>query len=179
MNEILEHTVSKWAKKLQLPTHPAYDFETDPTGQPEYVNPVTLNNYLVVYGNAQNQLSDYITTKNVRVTELKSAQRKKQRELDDFEESILRKSPPALERHVKTLKLQNAYIAAKAAETGREVEHRGFVIALRSIEDEIEEVKSKIDTAKLWIKTLEDNTVKIQTHLSFVKSEVDRVKRFG
>jgi len=179
MKELLDHEVSTWAHKLQLPVNPAFDFEVDPSEQPEYVNPVTLNNYLATYSNAQIQLTDFVSVKNTRLTDLKKSQREKQRELDDFEERVLRKHPPSLERHVKTLKLQGAYIAAKAEEMGLSVEHKGYIVALRSIEDEMETVKSRIDTAKLWIKTIEDNTIKIQTYLSFVKSEVDRVKRFG
>lgn len=162
--------------RLIMPTSPSHDLDCDPDGQPEYANPVTVNNYQIVYSNALHELTDIVVKGNKQLEGLKKEKRAADRALDDFGNQILRKANPKA-INLKTLKMQDAFISEKAEEFGQSIEYEALTEESRKLEDQIGEVQAKIKSARDWIDSIRLASDNGKTFLAFWKADAERVRR--
>lgn len=166
----------KLGKRLTVPVSQSHDLECEPDGQPEYANPVTVNNYQIVYSNALIELADTVVTYDKVVSAGKKKQREVERKMEDLGRRVLQQSSPrALD--LKTLKMQDAFISAKAGELGLGTEYEQYTADLRQLEDEIAEAATVVKAARDYIHVVERASNNAMAFLSYYKHEADRVRR--
>ncbi len=162
---------------LLIPVNPKYDFAGDPSGQAEYVNPVTLNNMEIKHANAAILVADRVTGHMVRLAKFKADRDDAQNDLDDFEADLLRLHPaPPNDR--KTNKLLDSYIRRIAEQEGQLDHYKGLIDKVRKLDREITVTDAAVDAGRQvssLIKMLGEHG---QTHLSFVKNEYRQSKSY-
>lgn len=167
--EPLEERLGATAQRLMIPTNPSVEVATLEPREFEYANPVTLNNLLLLYGNARIELGDKLERANKRLEGAKLEKRKAERQLEDFETARLRTSPAP--RGVSTLKLLAAHIESAAFLEGLSDQYDELREALAEAEDAVHAAQAGVNRLKDWGDTLEAATNSITVHLSYVKAE--------
>jgi hypothetical protein len=161
--------LSPSALRLTIPTNPNVDISVVPTAEFEYANPVTLNNMLLLYGNAVIELAGKRDRAGKRLEAAKLERRKAERQLEDFEQGLLRTHPAP--RGVTTLKLLAAHIEAAAFSDDTSDQYDDLRNAVRTAEDAVEAANAQISTLKGWGDAIETASGNITVHLSYVKAE--------
>lgn len=159
------------ATRMKIKTNPAFDPDTDPTEQEwAYVNPVALNNDLIVIANEMLTLAEYTVQAINENKGYRLSRRKLQREQDDFETKLLAEDPlnPA---EGKNLKTTAAALERRITQGQHSKVTEDRVKRIREYEDAIERNDDIIKTAKIYWDTAERISDNIKTHLSFVKDE--------
>lgn len=164
-----DDALSALAEGLLIPTNPTVDLSASPIGDFEYANPVTLNNQLLLYGNAVIQATDRIAACHKQIEAAKLAKRKAERQLEDFEQAILRKYP--LPKGTGTLKVIDAYIARMAVEEKLHEQYADLKDEVRKQDDERAKWEAREKTTRMWLDAIDRASQNITTHLSFVKYE--------
>lgn len=159
----------QFLQKLKLPVNPAYKWD-GPDDQPEYANPVTLNNRIIELANASLTTAQAIVIYQKRRGELRNDLKAAQDALDDFEQELLVQFPPP-PTATKSNRLVQTYLLTTATHHNKRDAYLALRDTVRRLEAQLETVGVKLDTmrtAQAAIQTVADN---VQTHLSFVKSE--------
>lgn len=166
-----EAGASKTALKLTIPVNPGSAEAPERsanTEQFEYANPVTLNNRLILYGNAVIDATDRLNAYNLKIEEAKLSKREAERQLEGFEGRLLRSYPP--EKNLSTLKLVQAYVERMAFDRdGTGEQYLELREALEKAEDAVHHWQAKAENLRTWLKAIELASHNITTHLSFVK----------
>jgi hypothetical protein len=162
---------------LLIPVNPGYDFSADPGGQPEYVNPVTLNNMEVRYANAAIQVVDRVTRSMKKLAQFKADLDEAEQAVEDFESDLLRLHPPP--RGEKTLKLIDAHILRIAEQEGTITEYRAKMAKTRDLKRQIIITDAAVDAGRLVLTQLKMVGEHGQTHLSFVKNEYKQARGYA
>lgn len=160
---------SPFFAKLEIPTRPDYDVDTD-SGGADYVPPVVLNNRIVLYTNAAIELTERIVRLNRKVEGLRLEQRKVSRKRDTLRTTLLAEHP-APPSAAKNLMLTEAYVLTLAKNAGLSGALSEYEDAIAAFEDQIDLAKSDTESAKYTMNTIKLACESIQTHLSFVKQE--------
>jgi hypothetical protein len=174
--------LSARALKLMLPTNPNVDPDVDPSrvegGDFEYANPVALNNRIVFYANATIEGTDELYRLTAKQRAAKLGKRKAERQLDQFEERILRIHPAP--KGNNTLKALTAHIQKAAFEkedTGAQYEQ--LREDFETAEDTLVGIDSKLSQVRMWLDAIDAAQEAIRTHLSWVKADAGGGRRRG
>ena len=167
-----ETTKADFYIHLQIPTNPEYDFGADPETQFDYANPVTLNNKLIEYANASIVVIRRLVTAQQEVAECKQELQALNAQIDDVEQEILSAYPPTT-ADTKTLKVLAAYIRRRATEDPDKA-HLYFTRLndRTELQARLLVLDAQIDNARQTFQLIKLLSDQVQTHLSFVKSEV-------
>lgn len=161
--------MSQLADRLTLPLNPAHDVEADPGDQADLANPVTLNNYELVYTNAMIQVTQLSIDVNRKIEACKKARAEAEHQLEDLEEAVLRAHPAPTSAN--SVKKTQAWVAERAVEMelgGRRTE----LVALgRDYDQTLAGLKAEAWHCSLWIDAIKLGSQNMQTHLSYVKDE--------
>lgn len=157
-------------KSLLVPTNPDFDWDADPNSQPEYVNPVTLNNKEVEYANAAIHIAQKLVATNKEIARVKRALIAARHAQDDFEREVLL-SFPAPPSATKSTKLLQAYLYKVTTENKQRKKMDELTKEVRELERELIGLEIQADTAHDVFQAIKLGGEHIQTHLSFVKSE--------
>lgn len=155
--------------RLTIPTHPDYDMERD-SGTMDYVPPVVLNNYVVLYLNAAIELTKSIVVKNKEIERLRLERNEKDRFVDDLRVRLLAANP-APAGDTKNLQLTEAYIHRVAEQGGQLALLQATKQDVAQIDDRIAEAKSAVESMRFTMETIKLAMTGMQTHLAFVKME--------
>ena len=162
---------------LLIPVNPSYNFEADPAGQPEYVNPVTLNNMEIRHANAAITVADRVTRRMKELAQLKVDLDIAEQALEDFESDLLRLNPPP--RGEKTLKLIEAHIRRVSEVESQATKYAELRNKVRELKRQIIIVDAAIDAGRLMLTQIKLLGEHGQTHLSFVKQEYRQARGYA
>jgi carbonic anhydrase len=154
---------------LKLPVNPTYKWDGN-EDQPEYVNPVTLNNRIIELANASLATSQLIVVNQTRRGAVRAQLKDAQDALLDFEQDLLVQFP-APPNATKSNRLVEVYIRTLATHHNKLDEYRKLRLAVRELEREEMVISTKLDTLKTALASIQTVGDNIQTHLSYVKSE--------
>jgi hypothetical protein len=158
---------------LHIPVNPEFDWSIPATEQLEYVNPVTLNNWTILLANYGLEVSQSIVGVNRKIRDRKKARAAAKHAFSDFQQDLLREyPPPALA--TKNLALTDAYIRNTAFVAGRQEEYNHLQIALSDADQALEHLDIELDNARQVWDTIKLMGIHIQTHLSFLKSDMKK-----
>lgn len=157
-------------KSLVIPTNPDYKWELDPDEQPEYVNPVALNNREVQYANAAIRVAQRLVATNRHIAKSKQNLATARHALEDFERELLL-AYPAPSSATKSTKLLQAYLYAAAIQHDKRETLNALVTEVRAIERDLISLEIEADMAHTAFQAIKLGGEHIQTHLSFVKNE--------
>lgn len=164
----MSEELSNMASKLLIPVNEAA--AEAPSGQEEfeYANPVTLNNRLILYGNAVIEATDRLNRITKQIEAAKHAKRTAERVLAEYETRLLRKYPS--QKNLTTLKLVQAHLDRVAFDLDDTAEqYDGLRKDVEKAEDAQEHWEAKAGEIRMWMKAIETASQNIMTHLSFVK----------
>lgn len=161
---------------LKIPVHPHYKLGDAPEGQTQYVNPVTLNNYLIRAVNSHGTIVDMISGVNRVLGKLRAELADADASVEDLEKEMQMEHPaPTNDR--KSNKLLEAYLMRIAHTSGYMDSYRSLKELVRTKKREIglQEVEKDVLFQELQhIKLMSEN---IKTHLSYVKQETQAALR--
>ncbi len=157
--------------RLEIPTHPDYDFDKDPADQFEYANPVTLNNQLVLYTNAAIGLTQTVVSLGRRRQASRLRKKDLERKLKGLRNRVLSDNP-APPSAAKNLALTEAYVFRCLDAAGKLNEAEQLEAQIAVLEDEGETMKEEVENLHFTMKTLELAGTNVMTHLSWLKAEV-------
>lgn len=151
-----------------VPTNPGYVFEK-PRVSGQYVNPVTLSNWLIRICNDLELTAERMVIVTGRLARLQADLRKAKHDLEDFEGDMLVKSPPPVNDR-KTNKLLEAFVRTKV----KEQQDGGMVwnqlrTTVLQLENDILEAEAEQDACRVRLKKLELQSDNIKTHLAYEK----------
>lgn len=157
--------------------NPGYDWEHNPNLQPEYTNPVTLNNKLVYFANAYVEVTRRLGIAYKLLAEIKLAKHDAESALKDFEAEILNiYIPTSSER--QNNRVLDSFISRSAATHEATNEYIKLINAVREQEKKLIAIAIRIDYYNSQKSAIELAGTHIQTHLSFVKSEQRQSRSF-
>jgi len=168
-------SASSW-DELLVPTYPTYDWDADPGEQPEYTNPVSLNNCVIRWVNAAIRITQRLVATNKRIGQAKVALEQAEAALDDFEQELLRTNP-APASATKSLKLLDAYLNQVAVSTGKADDYRKLIGRIREIRQRLRILEMTADNCRHIGQTLKLAGEHAMTHLSFVKTEAAAARK--
>lgn len=157
---------------MRVPTNPNYVFE-QPKVRGQYVNPVTVSNYLITLANEYHDVVEGLSKINRRQASLKADLSKAESELDEFEQELLlthpapagdRKSNKLLEVYIRKLVLEDSDPQTKATWTKLRT-------TVRELRADVVTLDLERDVYFARMGQLKVQSENIKTHLSFVKSE--------
>lgn len=167
------------AARMRIPVNPEFDLEADPhENEYQYVNPVQLNNQLIVLANEQVSLAQVRVAAEREIVALKLDKRKLERKLEDLEEALLRDNPLS-PSEAKSLKTIGAAVARRVKEAGNEAVFAELRDQIRDLEDKTDEQLGLAARSRIYSDTAYNVSENIKTHLSFVKYEVNEAKQHG
>lgn len=154
---------------LKLPVNPTYKWDGS-EDQPEYVNPVTLNNRIIELANASLATSQLVVVQQTRRGLVRTQLKEAQDALLDFEQDLLVQFPPP-PTATKSNRLVEIYLRTLATHHNKLDEYKQLRQAVRAFEREELAISTKLDTLKTALASIQTVGDNIQTHLSYVKSE--------
>lgn len=161
---------SKFFDGLQVPINPNYDFEGDPSEQPDYANPVVLANKLVQYANGVLEAGKHVVIlarKRERVRlDLKTAER----ELVAMRRDTLSRNP-APPSAAKNLALTDAYVYKCIEADGNADKWKALEAKIAKLQDEMEGLEKEEENLKYMQHTIRIASENITNKLSFTKHE--------
>lgn len=157
------------AARLLIPTNPNVQVAEVAPKEFEYANPTTLNNLLILYGNARIELGDKSEKANKALEAAKLEKRKAERQLEDFEKRLLREKP--VPRGITTLKLIGAHLEAAAFLEQTSDQYDLLRDAVRDAEDAEYAASAQVRRYKDWAETIQAAVDSITVHLSYIKHE--------
>lgn len=161
-----------------IPVNPDYDWEVDPTQQAEYVNPVVLNNLEIKLANDAYEVTEAILTLQGKVGQLETRLKKHVLELRVYESGLLSRDPPK-SSDTKSTKLVEAYIWKLAIDSGEEEEYKTLLNTHAALLAKIDELQNAIEINRSKLNSIRLVGEHIQTHLSYIKSEMKSTRVFG
>jgi hypothetical protein len=162
---------------LTIPTNPQFDWSTPAAEQLEFVNPVTLANYEILLANYALEVTQSIVGTNRKIRDAKEAARAAKYAHDDFQHELLRTHPaPAIA--TKSLTLLAGYVRNTAVTVGCSEEFLKLQQAMRSAETVLERLDIELDNSQQVWDMIRLLGVHVQTHLSFVKSDLKQSGRY-
>lgn len=169
----------KLVSPRQIPVNPYFNLDGDPhDNEFAYVNPVALNNQLIVLANEQLTLAQVRVSAERGITRLKLELRKVERDIEDLEETLLRDEPLS-PSEAKSLKTIAAAVARRVKEAGKEAAFATLRQSARAYADEIERASALVARARIYSDTAMNVSDNIKTHLSYVKSEREKSGKPG
>lgn len=159
-------------KSLLVPTNPNYHWDVDPESQPEFANPVTVNNHVLRLANAGIAMAVASAKVNKQLSQAKQALKDAEHALEDFEQDLLRTSPPNTAAQ-KSNRLLALYVRQVAFEHGRQAEHQQLLQAQRAAQGTVDQLEIEKDTIWATSQAIKLAGEHIQTHLSFRKFEAN------
>jgi hypothetical protein len=164
-------------ESLLIPTNPEYDWEADANSQPEYVNPVTLNNREVLMANAAIVITQQHIKVNRQLAQVSHRLQEAEHAVSDFERDLLLRFP-APSTATKNNKLLQVYIYSVATTQGYKDQYETLVRAVRTLSRDLAKWEAEAENCKAAYQAVKLGGEHIQTHLSFVKNEQKVSGRF-
>lgn len=161
---------AQFGDDLRLDQNEQYHWDADPYDQPEAFNPVHTNNKNLVLANALIEVTQRIARNKAVIKDKRKERRKLAAAVEEVERHVLTECPPK-GNEVKTLKLQDAYISRKAFFLGVADKLDTAREQLAQLDDEIDDLKTDIDTDFTWVETIKVESENIRTFLAFYKAE--------
>jgi hypothetical protein len=155
---------------LLVPVNPDYDWDVPAEEQTEFVNPVRVNNHVMLQHNAAIRVAQRVVALNRKIATGRQALGTAKDALEDFEQELLI-TYPAPGSATKNLKVLNAYVRQVAFEHGQREEYLARVQAVRDAERAVASLELEAETARFVFNTIKLTGEHAQTHLSFVKNE--------
>ena len=162
---------------LHIPVNPDYDWDNDPAGQAEYVNPVILNNKLIQNANAFIMVSQKQFSLTPKLVEAKQEHREAVARRKEMEKTIISEGKPTTNDR-KTILLLEAFISYQANVMGLAEEYSMMQDTEESTKNLVEIIQGKMAANEQIIKAIDASTLGIQTHLSYVKSEISHARNY-
>jgi hypothetical protein len=166
------------AKRLRIPTNPDYRFELAPSEQPEYGNPVTVNNKQLEFANAALAVAANIGRVQRTLAATKRELELAEARLEDFEYALLHQRPPTT-ADTKSNKLLQCYIRRIAQATGGAAEFQGMVDAVRGYRAELHGLGAELDTLHAYQQAIKTMGERATVYLSWIKDERRATGRNG
>ena len=157
--------------ELAIPVNPEYDFDLDPAEQPNYVNPVTLNNRIIYYANAASKVSDQLIALRRKLLEARIELRKATRAVSDEEYDILLASG-LTKSDFKSLKDRQYFIRKYVNDSGTSERYATVVEAQDKLSDTVLALEVQLENGEDLLRVINQLSSNIQTHLSYVKNEM-------
>lgn len=161
-----------------IPINTGYDWAIDPTQQAEYVNPVVLNNLEIKLANDAFDVSQKIIDIQTEVGNVEIRLKKKLLDLRIFESQLLAENPPK-SNDTKSTKLVEAYIWKLATEANKLDEYKTLLTSHAALLAKVDDLKNAIEIQRNTLNSIRLVGEHIQTHLSYVKSEMKSTRVFG
>lgn len=162
-----DEPLSAAAQRLLIPTNPSASVGLVPESEFEYANPVTLNNVVLLYGNAKIELADKSDRAHKRLDAAKLELRKAERQVEDFEFRLLRTHPTSK----TTLKLIAAHLDQAAFQEDTIAQYDELRAHVRACEDAVHRAHGVVARLKDWSDAIDSAINSITVHLSYVKAE--------
>lgn len=168
-----------YSARLKVKVNPTFDHDLDPDEQGfTYTNPVAINNEVIRLSNEMTTLAGAQGDALRAIAKLRLEKGKLERAQEDVEERLLRDHPLA-PSEAKSNKTIAAAIARRVLEAGLEEEFVTRRATIREIEDRIADHQATVDIAALYWKTADKLCTNCQTHLSWLKKELETSRRGG
>ena len=162
---------------LLIPTNPDYDWEGDVSNQPEYVNPVTLNNREIMMANAAIVITQQHIKVNRQVAQIRHTLREAEHALSDFERDLLLRFP-APSTATKSTKLLQVYMYSVAITNNLQSQYNSLSGEIKNLSRELARWEAEAENCKAAYQAVKLSGEHIQTHLSFVKNEQKASRSF-
>lgn len=164
-----EPEFSATARRLFIPTNPHAGVGEIPESEFEYANPVTLNNVVLLYGNAKIELADKSDRAHKQLDAAKLAKRQAERQLESYEFRLLRTHPAP--KGVTTLKLIAAHLDQAAFLDGTLTQYEELREEVVKWDDEVHRVQGALKRLDDWGSAIDSAINSITVHLSYLKAE--------
>lgn len=163
--------------QLQIPVNSEYKFDLEPMEQAEYVNPVILNNKLIQNANAFILVSQKQYNLIKMLVQAKQEYREAEASRKDFEKALINSGKPNSNDR-KTILLLEAFLVAEATSLDSLHEYVGLQKVEQVTKGAVENIQGKMSANEQIINAINASTLGIQTHLSYVKSEINHARNY-
>lgn len=162
---------------LHILVNPDYDFDVDPVDQAQYANPVILNNKLIQNANAFIMVSQKQYNLIKTLVEAKHKHREEEARRKDFEKALIISGKPNSNDR-KTILLLEAFITQQAIEEKSLIAYTLLQQDEKQAKKVVETIQGKMSANEQIINAINASTLGIQTHLSYVKSEINHARNY-
>ena len=158
-----------------IPVNPEYSWDTEPQLQPDYFNPVVVNNKVIFYSNEIIKATDNLTGITQEVAAIKFNLRQWRSRKEDIEEEIITGEEWSKEES-KNLTVLMANVRMRVRDTDYAEEYFDLVRKIRDGEEKLEILTVRVDNGYRILDALKLVCQNIQTALSFYKAEMKSMR---
>jgi len=158
-----------------IPVNPQYSWDEEPQLQPDYFNPVVVNNKAIYYANQIIAATDNLTELATEASHHKFSIRQWKSRKEDIEEDIITGEEWSKEES-KNLTVLMANVRMRIRDTDHADEYFDLVSKIRNAEEQLEILTVRIDNGYRILDALKLVCQNIQTALSFYKAEMKTLR---